>query len=197
MELARQSGLRMTTVFDLPASLQGGTEREQIQRVHALMLDVENLLDRACHAMQRRYPGLDEQAYHLIQELPQCPTLTAMTRRHLPGVPDSVAVSMALRLWAGLVDAAKIIRDEVVIDHFGNKREIDRGERGVWMQWVHERALGDPIYKAGVSVGPFAKRHKREIVIYEGVPHDMQRLYFFDDIRENPTSPGSVSFADP
>jgi hypothetical protein len=62
MELARQTGLRIGTVFALPATLQGSTEREQIQKIHALMLDVESLLDAACHAMQKRYSGLDEQA---------------------------------------------------------------------------------------------------------------------------------------
>jgi hypothetical protein len=92
MELARQSGLRIGTVFALPASLQGSTEHERIQKIHALMLDVENLLDAACHAMQRRYPALDEQAYHLLQELPRCPAVTAMTARHMPAIPDPEAV---------------------------------------------------------------------------------------------------------
>jgi hypothetical protein len=193
MELSRQTGLRLNAVFDLPASLRGATEREQIQKIHALMLDVENLLDAACHAMQKQYPGLDEQAYHLVQELPRCPAVTAMTARHMPCLPDAVAVSIALRLWAGLLDAAKIVRDKVVIDHVGNTRPIAPSERGPWMRDTHARALGDPIYAAGVPVGPFAKRHKGEPVFYEGVPDDLQRLYFLDDIRSNLGSPGAVT----
>ena len=68
MEVSRQAGLRMTTVFALPASLQGASEREQIQKIHALMLDVEELIAASCHTMDRRYPGqLDQQAYSLAR----------------------------------------------------------------------------------------------------------------------------------
>jgi len=65
MEVARQAGLRMTTAFALPTSLQGATEREQIQKIHALMLDVEELIAASCHTMDRRYPG--QQAYSLAR----------------------------------------------------------------------------------------------------------------------------------
>jgi hypothetical protein len=196
MELARQTGLRISAPAALPATLQGATERQTIEKIHALMLDVEELLNAACHAMQRLHPGnTDLQASVLASELPRCPAVVAMTARHLTGLSEVEALSIALRLWAGLLDAAKIIRKEKVIDDMtGATADIMAQERTDWMIDLHYRkAVFDPVYAAGAKVAPFAKRHKREEVFYEGVPTDLQPIYFLDDIYEHPSTPGAVA----
>jgi hypothetical protein len=195
MELARQTGLRISAPAALPATLQGATERETIEKIHALMLDVEELLNAACHAIQRRHPGNpDLQASVLARELPRCPAVVAMTARHLAGLSEVDALSIALRLWAGLLDAAKIIRKEKVInDRTGATADITPQERTDWMIGIHYGiAQHDPVYAAGMKVAPFAKRYKREELFYEGVPTDLQPIYFLDDISEHPSTRGAI-----
>jgi hypothetical protein len=195
MELARQTGLRISAPAALPATLQGATERQTIEKIHALMMDVEELLNAACHAMQRRHPGnIDVQASVLASELPHCPAVVAMTAQHLTGLSEVDALSISLRLWAGLVDAAKIIRKDKVIDSKGTTAQITPEERKEWMIQLHYgKARFDPVYAAGAKVAPFAKRYKTEEVFYDGVPTDLQPIYFVDDISEHPSAPGAIA----
>src|SRR6202035_3853467 len=91
---------------------------EQIVKIAALMTDVENHLSYELSWSQARFsqprPGpltlyLEPEIQLLLANIHGNLRIQTINRRHMPGIPDALALSIALRLWAGLVDSAKTV----------------------------------------------------------------------------------------
>ncbi len=180
MELARRTAERFGPAPQLPASLQGSTPREANIRRTELLKEIENLLDREIRSVQ----GSVLDAYQLE---PQIPLLTQrlllsseidqITRGYLPDVPDlSARINIALRLWAGYIDGAKVIgprtRDE---DNTAETRQRD-------IRVIEAKVAKDPIYAAGVEAAPHYKwRVLHQDIYRDGVPVGSIVLRDWDD----------------
>jgi hypothetical protein len=207
MDLIRHAAISISGVNDLPNCLKGATAEEQIRKIYALIERAENHLQYEANWAQARHPQWngspgDYVAYlqPIVQQLAGTVRdnrrLQEIMRDCLPTVPTDDAFSVTMRLWAGCLAAAKTVREKKEVNG-GRAEDITPAERAAQMWSVHTTAGEDAIYAAAVPVGPYAKRHKRkpeaETVIYAGIPEDLQRQYFSDDIRRNPTAPGAVA----
>jgi hypothetical protein len=170
MDLARLTGQQLSTAA-LPASLQGATLRDANARRAAFLREVAGpLRDREMAQVQAHFAhqpyDLPPQVAALAQRLPLASDLDQITRTHLPDVPDlSVRLSIALRLWAGYMDAAKMIAE-------GTRYETnDATTRQRDNPVVEARTAADPVYAAGVEAAPHLKhRVLGEPIFNDGIP---------------------------
>jgi hypothetical protein len=208
VDLIRLAAINISGVNVLPDCLKGATDREQILKIYVLIEKAENHLQYEANWAQARHPEwsgiLADYEFYLRPIVLQLAGSIRDNRRLqeiitncLPTLPSAAAWSITMRLWAGCLAAAKTVREKKVVNG-GRTEDITPDERARQMQGVHRTAEEpDEIFKAGVPVGPFAKRHKRkpepETVVYTGIPDNLQRRYFLDDIREHPSTPGAVT----
>lgn len=207
VDLIRHAAINISGVNVLPSCLQGATGGDQIRKIHSLILRAENHLQYEANWAQARHPewnGVprDYSAYlrpivlQLAATIRDNRRLQEIIKDCLPTVPTDEALSITMRLWSGCLAAAKTVREKKVVNG-GRTENITPGERAAQMQSLHTTAEEDAIYAAAVPVGPYAKRNKRkpesETVIYTGIPDDLQRRYFLEDIRNNPATPGAVT----
>ncbi len=170
MDLARLTGQHLGTPA-LPASMQGATMREANGKRAAFLREVASpLRDREMAQVQGQYVSrpydLLPQIAALVQRLPLASDIDHITRRHLPDVPDlNARLSIALRLWAGYMDAAKMIAE-------GTRYEMnDATTRQRDNPVLEARAAADPVYAAGVEAAPhFKHRVLGEPIFSDGIP---------------------------
>jgi len=115
----------------------------------------------------------------LASRLPNNNELAEITRRFMPEVSDFMArLNIALRMWAGYMDAAKTIA-ETTAD--GPNTSQSRQQN---MAMIEPRAEQDPIYAAGIVAAPSLKRRKKgESIIQDGIPTGSIILIDWDDGR--------------
>jgi hypothetical protein len=75
-------------------------------------------------------------------------------------------VSIALRLWAGCLSAAKTIA------HGTRDGENTAAIRNSIFNFIDERCKIDSVYRAGVEAAPIWKRQIRDTISFDGVPED-------------------------
>jgi hypothetical protein len=176
MELARQTGLNLNWHgLVLPASLMGGTLREANERRTRFLQEIDDpLINGQVTPVQAASavdpydltPQIQEVTRALQRVLPASP-VAQVSGRHMHDVPDLLTrIAIALRLWAGYMDAAK------VIDAVGTRYELNnRNTRQRDIPTVEAKALGDGIYMAGVEAAPHYKwRVLGEAICREGIP---------------------------
>lgn len=205
MDLVRQAALIISGINKLPDCLKGITQRETITKIYSLLVKTENHLLYEANWVQARYSRLSAHEGYLAWLKPQILelgntiqknlTIQEVNQRHIPDLSDPEGLSVVMRLWAGCLDAAKLVREKIAVD--GDKTAPNPpDERAKLMQRIHQTAQEDAIYAAGVPVGPYAKRHKPkpepETVVYTGIPEELQQQYFLDDIEDYPGSPGAI-----
>jgi hypothetical protein len=88
------------------------------------------------------------------------------TEALLPDVDPLDRATIALRLWAGCLMAAKVIALET---RSGPNTSTLRGEL---FAWIDQIAAEDPIYRAGVEAAPAFKRRRQQEFELDGVPED-------------------------
>ena len=183
MELAWQSAEHLGSTPALPAFLLSDTLRKANARRAVFLMEVENAIEDEIKPTRdteiaplihggkvtsvpeyqdliRKYIPLvaDRFAHNLV--------IAAITARLLPDIPDPVMrVNVSLRLFAGYLDAAKVIADVV------RGRKNDAKTRQDEMPSVDSRAKKDAIYGAGVQASPFYKRAVLTQEIFkDGIP---------------------------
>jgi hypothetical protein len=183
MELAWQAAEHLGAAPALPAFLKADTLRKANARRAVFLMEVENAIEGEIEPIREgkirpqilggKVTTMTE-FMQLIRSHVQALTdrfahnlgIAESTARLLPDMPDTVLrVNVSLRLFAGYLDAAKIIAKEV------RDRKNDAKTRQDEMPSCDERAKNDQIYAAGVQVAPFYKRAvlKQEI-FKDGIP---------------------------
>lgn len=83
----------------------------------------------------------------------------------MPDLPDQLErVSVALRLWAGCLMAAKAIREEILS---GPNTEAGRAEQSAEIDGLCET---DPLFRAGVEAAPAFLGGRGQRYYFDGVP---------------------------
>jgi hypothetical protein len=171
MELARETGRRLSEA-NLPESLKGPLLREANVKRAALLQDVAGpLIARQLAQVQGQFADpydLQPQITALARDLMSVADIDEITRRHIPDVLERKdRLSIALRLWAGYMDTAKVIAGQTryeANDATTRRRDI---------QLIEERAAEDPIYEAGVEAAPhFKNRVLGEPIFCDGIPKE-------------------------
>ncbi len=185
MELVRLTASRLLLPGAVPASLQGSTLREANERRAKLLHEIAGpLIDgevRPVHARAADPHALDPQIPEVarqIQQIAPGSIVAQITERHMPDVPDLLTrIAIAMRLWAGYMDAAK------VIDAVGTRYERNnRNTRQRDIPTIERKATGDQIYTAGVEAAPHYKwRVLGEAICREGIPADSIVLRDWED----------------
>ena len=89
---------------------------------------------------------------------------TAASPYFPPLMPVLSRVSVALRLWAGCMSAAKTIA-------FKTRSGVNTvADRTRIMGYIEQQVAVDEVYRAGVEAAPDFKRLRRQTVSFEGVP---------------------------
>jgi hypothetical protein len=185
--------LKCATIRDLHTLIESAAPHLQYE---ANWVQARHPLPPADPTMKQRTDYLDLLCPQLATSIRDNRRLQEIINACLSTFSPADALSVIMRLWAGCLAAAKILRGKAV-GNGGRTEEITPDVRGLRMQDIDTTARIDSIYALAVPVGPYAKRHKRqpepETVVYTGISEELQRRYFLDDIRENPTSPGAVT----
>src|SRR5713101_991791 len=120
MDLARRTAESFRLAPLLPLSLQGCTLRETTMKRASIIDAVGNALVAEMELVKKIFPqgttALDQYITSLIPKLasrlPNNNELAEITRRFMPEVSDFMArLNIALRMWAGYMDAAKTIAE--------------------------------------------------------------------------------------
>jgi hypothetical protein len=174
-DLARLTADTLKVQPLLPISLEGRTLRETTLKRAAFIDAVGNPLVAEFELAKKDFPQGSTPigdypnvlVPKLASRLPNSSELAAVTRRFMPDVEDFMArLNIALRMWAGYIDAAKIAADSTAE---GNNTPQTR-EAGM-KNAVEPRAEADPLYAAGVVAMPSLKhRTKGEVIVRDGIP---------------------------
>ncbi len=86
-------------------------------------------------------------------------------------IPERQArLNLALRLWAGGIDAAKMLRIDFVTGPGTTERIAPETRAEAFSQSIDLRAADDAIYRAGVEAAPALQRLRDKEPAFEGVP---------------------------
>jgi hypothetical protein len=183
MELAWRAAEHLGSTPALPAFLQADTLRKANARRAVFLMEVESAIEGEIEPIREgkiaplviggkvttvaEYKQLiGSHVPALADRFAQNLVIAEITARLLPDMRDPVMrVSVSLRLFAGYLDAAKIIADVV------RGRKNDAETRKDEMPSVDARAKNDPIYAVGFQAAPFYKRAVLEQDIFKhGIP---------------------------
>jgi hypothetical protein len=170
MELAWRTAEYLGPTLPLPSFLQADTLRKANARRAVFLMEIENSIEAGIGPIREKeiaplvYSGkvstvaeyqklLEAQVPTLADRLRHNLVIVEITSRLLPDIPDPVMqLNVSLRLFAGYLDAAKIIADAVRGRTNNAKTRQDK------MPDVDNRAKSDAIYGAGVQAAAFYKR---------------------------------------
>lgn len=108
----------------------------------------------------------------------------------MPGLTMEEAVSLALRTCAGCTEGAKAIR-ESAMNHPAtgpsHPRQMEEAERRGSVEYLKVESAGDPVYAAGVSIGPLDKRERnKQAPTFDGIDEADQDALWVEYFRRYP-----------
>jgi hypothetical protein len=156
----------------LPLSLQGNPIREATKKRADYLKLIDQVIEADARQVQQRLPGDDyaRQSPLLASTLRANNKLKELTAWFLDDVPDfDTRINISLRLYAGYLEAAKVIAWGV------RGRKNNANTRHDEIQIVEARAVSDSVYRAGVEAAPHYKwRVLREGIYSDGVNADRE-----------------------
>jgi hypothetical protein len=157
MELAFHFAKALGSAPPLPAPLS------DLSKMTDMMLSINGGLTQDPYFQGPGNAGLLVPIAALVVAAERIRNLAEATKDYMPGLDPLQRVNVALRLWAGCLDAAKIVSDVT------SSGKNDAAERKKLMPVLLARAAECSIYAAGVPAGPAVRKRRGQPVIYEGI----------------------------
>ena len=170
MEIAYSWAQELAQTVSLPQSLENVKIRADLinKLNNRLNIDINRDLELGSKTGQLHY--LDKQQMELLGDI------TRLIHRYIDGYNDeNKLASIALRLWAGCLSAAKTIA------HGTRDGENTVSIRNSIFNSIDERCKIDSVYRAGVETAPIWKRQIGDTFSFDGVPE----LHQLEGIQKN------------
>ncbi len=165
MELAFLFAKELGPAAALPAPLTN------LETMTQMLLNINGGLSEEPYHQPLGQPGLWVPLGAFLLVARRIRDLAAATPDYMPGLDPLQRVNVALRLWAGCLDAAKIVSDET------SEGEKDAETRKEEIQLILARVKECTIYTAGVPAGPAVRKHRHQAVVYDGIEDYRDSLF--------------------
>jgi hypothetical protein len=183
MDLLRAAAAHFSGIPDIPGSLKGAKQGETEDKLLNLHAQVGERLVKHAHDINSARGSAGD----LVARVQADKDVTDIAALLMADLRIDEARSVALRVCAGCIEGAKVLRkDEMTLDASGKptKREVSDSERQGGMEEVDRRCWHDCVYDAGVSIGPLDMRiRNKQEPIFDGIDQALLNKHFQEYFR--------------